>query len=145
MNLTPQFNQKQLLSQLPETAHSTTEHGLITDVTELKKRYPKCFDVIRNFEGEYSFVKDPNVPPVQHGQRKIIIKLQEKKKPNSMRWWNKAPVTEPIEWFNSIKSNGDICMCLDPKDLTKAIIRENYKAPKLQEITYKLRGTIVFS
>ena len=58
-------------------------------------------------------------------------------------------VTEPTEWTNSItypvKPNGDLHICLDPKDLNKAIIREHYKAPTLEEITYKLNKPKKFS
>ena len=36
-------------------------------------------------------------------------------------------------------------ICLNPHDLNKAIIREHYKAPTLDEITHKLSGAKVFS
>ena len=60
-----------------------------------------------------------------------------------------TPVTEPTEWVNSmtypVKPNGDLRICLDPKDLNKAIIQEDYKPPTLDEITHKLSGAKVFS
>ena len=34
---------------------------------------------------------------------------------------------------------------LGPKDLNKAIIREHYKAPNLEEISHKLAGATIFS
>ena len=37
-----------------------------------------------------------------------------------------------------MKPNGDLHICLDPKDLNKVIIREHYKVPTLEEITHKL-------
>ena len=59
------------------------------------------------------------------------------------------PVAEPTKWVSSLtyprKSDGLICLCLDPCDLNKAIIYEHYKAPTLEEISHKLRGTTVFS
>ena len=42
------------------------------------KRYPKQFDVIGKFDGEYHMVTYPNVPPSQHAMRKIPIEYQEK-------------------------------------------------------------------
>ena len=36
-------------------------------------------------------------------------------------------------------------ICLDPKDLNKAIIRENHKAPTLEEIAHDLTGATKFS
>ena len=58
-------------------------------------------------------------------------------------------VTEPTEWVASLtyprRSYGTICPCLDHCDLNKAIIREHYKAPTLDEISHRLCGTTVFS
>ena len=58
-------------------------------------------------------------------------------------------VTEPTEWVNSMtypmKPDGELCPCPDPKDLNKAIIREHYKPPTLEEIPHKLSGAKVFS
>ena len=60
-----------------------------------------------------------------------------------------APVTEPKEWVSSLtypqKPDGSLCICLDPRDLNKAIIQEHNKAPTLDEITHKLSGAKVFS
>ena len=44
-----------------------------------------------------------------------------------------------------IKPNGDICLCLDPKDLNKGTMCEHYKAPTLEEVTHQLTGVKVFS
>ena len=60
-----------------------------------------------------------------------------------------TPVKEPMEWVSFLtypkKPNGSLCICLDPRDLNKAIICEHYKAPTLDEITHKLSGAKVFS
>ena len=60
-----------------------------------------------------------------------------------------APVTEPMEWVSSLtypqKPDGSLHICLDPRDLNKAIIQEHYKVPTLDEITHKLSGAKVFS
>ena len=60
-----------------------------------------------------------------------------------------TPVTIPTEWVSSVtyprKPDGTLCICLDPRDLNKTIIREHYKAPTLKEISHKLAGATVFS
>ena len=60
-----------------------------------------------------------------------------------------TPFTEPTEWVSSLtypqKPGGSHLICLDPRDLNKAIIWEHYKAPTLDEITHKLSGAKVFS
>ena len=83
---------------------------------------------------------------------KIPIEYQEKIEKELDRMEEQGiitKVTELTEWVNSItyrvKPNGDLRICLDPKDLNKAIIREHYKAPTLEEITHKLCGATKFS
>ena len=60
-----------------------------------------------------------------------------------------TPVTEPVEWGVSLtypkKQDGSLHICLDPRDLNKAIIQEHYKAPTLDEIIHKLSRAKVFS
>ena len=52
-------------------------------------------------------------------------------------------------WVSSLtypkKPNGKLRICLDPKDLNKAIIRENHKALTLEEIAHELTGATKFS
>ena len=43
------------------------------------------------------------------------------------------------------RANGKLRICLDPKDLNKAIIHENHKAPTLEEIAHVLMGATKFS
>ena len=56
---------------------------------------------------------------------------------------------ELTPWVSSLtypkKPNGKLRICLDPKDLNKAIIRENHKAPTLEEIAHVLMGAMRFS
>ena len=43
------------------------------------------------------------------------------------------------------KKNGKIRICLDPKDLNKGILRENYPLPTIEDIASRLHGAKVFS
>ena len=58
-------------------------------------------------------------------------------------------VQGPTDWVNSLafsrKSSGGLRVCLDPKDLNKAIKRTYHKTPTLEEITNKLSGATHFS
>ena len=144
-NKAPTFDQSKLLPQLTEVSQTGTTEGRIRSVEDLMRRYTKQFDVIGKFKGEYHMVTDPNVPPSQHAMCKIPIEYQEKIEQELDRMEEQGiitQVTEPTEWVNSItypvKPNGDLRICLDPKDLNKAIIREHYKAPTLEEIMHKL-------
>ena len=58
-------------------------------------------------------------------------------------------VDGPTDWVNSLafsrKANGGLRVCLDPKDLNRAIKRTYHKTPTLEEITNKLSGATHFS
>ena len=57
--------------------------------------------------------------------------------------------TKPTPWVSSLmypkKVNSKLRICLNPKDLNKAIIHENHKAPTLEEIAHILTGATRFS
>ena len=59
------------------------------------------------------------------------------------------PVTEPTAWINSMvvvpKKNGSLRICLDPKDLNKAIQRHHYPLPTIEDIATRLHGAKVFT
>ena len=58
-------------------------------------------------------------------------------------------VCAPTDWVSSTaysrKSNNKLRVCLDPKDLNRAIKRPQYKTPTLDEIIHQLAGSRVFS
>ena len=60
-----------------------------------------------------------------------------------------AAVSQPTEWVSSLtyphKPDGTLCICLNSKDLNKAIVQEHYKAPTLNEISHHLSGATCFS
>ena len=59
------------------------------------------------------------------------------------------PVNKPTAWVNSMvvneKQNGKLRICIDPRDLNKALLREHYQSPTQQEITSRLAGAKYFS
>ena len=59
-----------------------------------------------------------------------------------------VPVDEPTDWVNSLiareKTNGSLRICLDPKDLNKAIKREHYLVPTIDMVTNKLKDATLF-
>ena len=102
--------------------------------------------------GEYDIKIDPGVPPVQHGRCKVPIeyKAEIEKELNDMA--QQGIIVKQMEltpWGSSLmylkKPNGKLRICLNPKDLNKAIIRENHKALTLEEIAHGLTGATKFS
>ena len=60
-----------------------------------------------------------------------------------------VPVTEPMDWVSSVayswKADGDLRTCLNPTHLNKAIRRDHYRTPTLEEITHELAGRTKFT
>ena len=120
-------------------------------IFSLKQAFPTSFDTVGNMPGKYSIKIDTTVPPVQHARHKVLIHYKEEIERKCLEMEQLqiiAPVTTPREWVSSItyptKQDGSLRICLDPHNL-KAIIREHYKAPTLEEISHRLSGTTVFS
>ena len=59
------------------------------------------------------------------------------------------PVEQPTPWVSQIvlahKKSGEIRVCLDPHELNKAIQREHYTLPILEDVLHDLRKSTVFS
>ena len=64
-------------------------------------------------------------------------------------WDGKPKVTQPTDWVNFLvireKENGRPRLCLDSKELNKAIKKEHHPIPTLDEIAPKLAGGKLFS
>ena len=105
-----------------------------------------------NMSGEYDIKTDPSIPPVQHGRCKVPMEYKteiEKELNDMVQRGIIAKQTELTPWVSSLmypkKTNGKLRICLNPKDLNKAIIRENHKAPTLEKIAHDLTRATKFS
>ena len=59
-----------------------------------------------------------------------------------------APVSEPTEWVSSlllVSKPRQLRICMDPRDLNRAIKREHYQMPTIEEIATRLSGARVFT
>ena len=54
-----------------------------------------------------------------------------------------VPVTQPTPWISSLVVH--LRLCLDPQDLNKAIQREHYPLPTIEEIATRLDGAKLFT
>ena len=89
--------------------------------------------------GEYHIVTDDAVPPVVHPLRRepVALRNQIREKLDEMLASDViTPVTEPTERISSmlviVKPN-KLRICFDPRDLNKAIRREHYQLPTVEE------------
>ena len=114
--------------------------------------YPDQFDRMGNFVEEFHIVLRPNNHPIVNAPRKCSIHMWDEVKAEVDEMISQGiiqKVDEPTDWVSSIvyvrKSNGKLCLCLDPKDLNKAIMRCHYKTPTMEELSHKMSGAKFFS
>ena len=136
-------------TQRDENSSSDTSN---LDVNEILKKYEDVFDGIGCLEGAYRIKIDSSVTPVVHPPRKIPLTQRENVKEEldrmeALRVIRKAD--EPTEWVSSLvvvqKPNGKVRVCLDPRDLNKAIQREHYPMKTVEEVAAELSDAKVFS
>ncbi|XP_060070555.1 uncharacterized protein K02A2.6-like [Ylistrum balloti] len=137
--------QHENILSLKDTQTSTLTHNDITT------RYSDVFEGIGKLEGKYHLVVDPTVPPVVHAPRKVPIALRDRLKAELDRLESMnviTPVTEPTAWVSSmvmVVKPEKIRICIDPKDLNKALKRSHYPLPTIEDILPQLHRAKVFS
>ena len=123
------------------------DKGPINSIVELTNTYRNQFDHIGYFKSDYHIVLKPDHHPVIHAPRKYPIhprdEIEEELKTMESQGIIRK-VSESTEWVSSIvyirKKNGKLRLCLDPKDLNRAIMIYLYKTPTMEELAYKLSG-----
>ena len=103
-------------------------------------------------EGKYHIETDPNVTPVIHRPRKFAYSIENKLKDTLDKLERNKVITKvdkPTSWVNSLvvreKPDGSLRVCLEPRDLNRAIKREHFRIPTANELSRKLAGKSVFS
>ena len=135
---------------LVQRVHKLQPH-VDPNLKELLEQYPDLQSASGAMPGTYSIKIDPKATPVVHGPRrqpaallpKIIAKLKEMEKEGHL-----AKLSQPTDWVNSmvVSSRGEkIRICLDPGDLNKAVKREHYPIPTVEEIASKIPEAKVFT
>ena len=114
---------------------SSNEHdSAITTREDLRKTYPDRFEVIGNFDGEFHITTDLNVTPVVHAPRRCSFHMRDEIK-SELENMESLGVIKTTDWVSSIvysrKSSGQLRICLDPKDLNKAVKRPHYRFNKI--------------
>ena len=126
---------------------------LINDIDpNLLEEFADTFGDIGCLPGEYKIKIDPSVDPVIEPPRRIPFSLQKKMKIELDRMESLnviEKVTHPTDWVSNIvvveKSNGKLRLCLDPRNLNKAIKREHFQLPTVDDIMAKMPGAKIFS
>ena len=94
---------------------------------------------------------DKNVTPVQHSPRRVPVALQKDVKKKILELKEKGIIkkaVEPSEWISSmviVAKPQKIGICLDPKDLNRAVQRPKFQMPTLEELLPELSKARIFS
>ena len=118
---------------------------------QLLETYTDVFQGLGSLPSQVHFEVDNTVKPVQHTPRKmpLAIKNEVKCKLDDMEKRGIIkPVDEPTDWISSmvvVKKRNKIRICIDPKDLNKALKRNHYPMPTIEEILPRLSNAKVFS
>ncbi|XP_021346800.1 uncharacterized protein K02A2.6-like [Mizuhopecten yessoensis] len=138
--------------------HSSVELGLIqrvctaekkTTTDELKDKRSALFKGIGCLPGEHKIETDETVPPVVQPPRRIPHTLRDKVKAELLKMEDMNKVEQPTKWVNPIvvvrKPTGDIRICLDPRNLNKAIKREHYPLKTAEDVAASLKSAKMFT
>ena len=120
--------------------------------TDLLDKYSDVFEGIGCLSGEHDISVDPSVKPVIHAPRRVPISMTDKLKKELDDMEKSgiiAKVDVPTPWVNSLvcveKRDGSLRICLDPKDLNKAVMREHHKIPTMEDIAFRFTGMKYFT
>ena len=127
--------------------HDNTTASASSDVFQ---EYPDVFEGIGCLEGSYHIEIDPTVKPVIHPPRRVPVTLKYPLKKELERMVKEGivtPVSDPTDWVSSmvtvVKPN-KLRICIDPKDLNRAIKRSHYPMPTIEEVSTKLSNAKMF-
>ena len=132
--------------------HDTEPQKPVTK-EQLLAKYPKVFaDGVGKLDGEYHIRLDNTVDPVQHAPRRVPVALSAKVKETLEEMVQQGiiePVSTPTPWISSMvvvpKTNDKLRIFLDPKDLNRAVKREHYPLPTIEDVATRLHGAKVFT
>ena len=131
---------------------------------DILSQYSGCFEGIEHFPGDpYKFHLKPEHKPARHAPRKVPIHLEAAFKEeieSLVKLGILEEVKEHTDWVNSYmiveKDTGShhspnhtikkkLRICLDPRDLNEALVRELYHTCSVDEIIAKLQVMTVFT
>ena len=123
-----------------------------SEVPDYVKQYEDCFGDLGCLSTIHHIDINKRVSPVIHPPRKVpyarLVPLKEELD-RMERLGVIVPVNEHTEWASSLviveKPGGKLRVCMDPKDLNKAIKRQNLELPTTEEILDKMAGSKYFT
>ena len=130
----------------------TTQKVNVTSIEDLKKQFPEQFDRIGSFEGKASLFLTRDARPSIDAPRKCGIHLKARLQQELDTMENDGiirKIEHHTDWCSSIttsvKKDGSLRVCLDPKRLNDNLKRCPHKIPTLEELNHEFAEARVFS
>ncbi|KAL1277849.1 hypothetical protein QQF64_024522 [Cirrhinus molitorella] len=138
-------------------------HAACQKMGMVKRLYQveKNEDILKDFEdlfiglgclsGEHRIKINTEIRPVVHAPRRIPVALRDRVIKELQRMEEMGVIAkqaEPTEWVNSmvtVVTANKIRICMDPKDLNKAIRREHYPVLTVEEVVSRMPNAKYFS
>ena len=127
--------------------------GVEADTTEsINSTYKHVCNRLGCFEDPYHIVVEQNTVPMKEPPRRVPFGLQDRLKLKldlTEKHKVRQKVNKPTDWVHNLviveKKDGSLRLCLDPRELNKAIKRENFQIPTVEDVTCRLSGKKVFT
>ena len=114
-------------------------------IEEVMQKYANVFTGLGRLEKSYHIEVDPTVTPVVNPPRTIPAAVRDRVKKELEDMEKRGvirKVEEPTDWVSSMaiveKPDGSLRICLDPRHLNKAIKREHFQLPNIEDITTRM-------
>ena len=125
----------------------------ITNVKEqVAAKYPELFTGVGCLPVKHKIQLEENATPVIRPARRCPAHIKDELKKELERLEEQGIITkvqEPTDWVNQMvwerKKSGSLRICIDPRDLNKAVKREHYQLPTREEIETEMTGAKYFS
>ena len=114
-------------------------------------------DLFRDEVGDlpvtYSMKVNPEVTPVVNPPRRLPVAMKERVEKELQRMQAQGvieSVDEPTEWVSNMvathkKETNDVRICIDPRDLNKALMRPHHPMRTVEEVAAQMSGATIFS
>lgn len=132
------------------TSQDGTHTGVSKDV--IFQKFTDIFEGVGRMPGVVHLQVDKEVPPVVMPPRRVPIAIKCKLKEELGRLQSLDIITKvegPTDWVSSlvtvVKPSGKLRVCIDPQQLNKALKREQYPLPIIEDVLPQLSKVKVFS
>ena len=126
-----------------------------TEIQEILTKYSHVFKGIGKLKNhQVQLHVNPEIKPVVSAQRPLPYYLRERVDKAIQEMIQEdiieeSPVNEPVPWISNVvivlKTDGDIRISLDAKNVNKAIYSRNLPITRQEDIKSKLSGAVMFS